>query len=350
MVIKVEDDFVTDIFNNGLSDQELHCFSRLFEAMCEKKCFLRADDKKFYKWLLDNHFGFFSKNVRGVLTKMYNDFSTIMSEAQRIDYLYSITRNKTVYCDDSSNINKCSIPILGIPNELSPSIYAENDEDAQFYYDVFSNIKKGIPTYILRRGFGGGSGKSIIKGLIKDKMVFFAVIDSDRSFPTDTMGSTAKGIRKLFKKDRLYWSELTLNVREKENLLPVQAMILDDKEMTGVLGFLKKNTNNDVKDYFDIKSGIDSNKFLEKKQNPKWWAVNHYAIDYLEIEEKVVFADQNKKSINGVGDNYITSLQSNKRIDYSEIMKCCTQNQKEDWDRITSSIIKYGYCYNYNTN
>lgn len=350
MVIKVDDDFVNDIFDNGLSRDELHCFSRLFEAMFEKKMFVRADDKKFYKWFLDNHPSYFSENVRGILTKMYNDFTIIMSEAIKIDFLYSITRDKKVFCNETSRVDKCSIPLLEIPNELSPSIYAENDDDAQFYYGVFSKLKRGCPTYIQCRSFGGGSGKSTIRGLIKDKIVFFAIIDSDKSYPTDAMGGTAKGIRKLFKRNRLYWSQLTLTVREKENLLPIQSILLQESETTEMLRFLKYNTISDVKDYFDIKSGIDSEKFYEKKQNSNWWSINHYAIDYLETEEGVVFPDQNKKSINGVGDAYISSLQNSNKIIYSSIITSCTKNQKEDWDRIMSAIVKYGYCYNHNTN
>lgn len=350
MIIKIDNNYIADIFNNGLSAQELYHFTRLFQAMYEKRLFVRADDRRFYKWLLDNHPTSFSDGVRGVLKKLYMDYTTIMGDVLKIDYLYVITKNTRRYCNNSLGLNHCYIPIYELPSELSPYFYAENDEDARFYMRVFKEHHKRTPIYILCRGFGGGSGKSVLSTLIEDKVVFFALDDSDRIYKDAKLGDTAWGISKLFEKFRLYWSHLILSVREKENLLPIESIQLNNADLTPVLRFLIANQDNDVKEYFDIKSGIDKTKFAANKANAEWWAINKHAIDYLETVESVTFANPNEKGIDGVGKTFITMLMRNNKINYSNIFNHCTSAQLSDWTNIFSFITKYGYCYNYSVN
>lgn len=350
MIIKIDNNYITDIFNNGLSGQELFHFTRLFQAMYEKRLFVRADNRKFYKWMLDNHPTSFSDGIRGVLQKLYSDYTTIMSDVLKIDYLYVVTKNTRRYCNDSLGLRHCYIPIYELPNELSPYFYAENDEDAKFYFRVFKEHNKRMPIFIHCRGFGGGSGKSVISALIEDKTVFFALDDSDKNYKGANWGDTARGISKLFETLRLYWSHLVLSVREKENLLPIESIRLNDAELTPVLRFLKANHDNDVKEFFDIKSGIDKTKFAIKKTDAGWWAINKQAIEYLENVESVAFANQNEKGIDGVGKSFITTLMRTNKIDYSNIFNYCTSTQISDWTSIFAFIAKYGYCYNYSVN
>ena len=343
MIIKIDDELIKDSMINGLSEDELFQISRLYQLMAEKKLFVRADSSAFLTLLLEKYNVYFSKFAVSAMINVLSNFYSIMSSVQQLDYLFVVTKDSLNYCDEKCDF--CSIPLKDLPNELCPYFYAENDEDAKFYFTVFKEIGPRFPTYIRCRGFGGGSGKGVIKSLIDDKAIFFAVIDSDREYLNGAAGSTAKSIKPLFKKNRLFWKHYILNVREKENLLPVDSINIDNSLRPLVLECILNNKTDEIVEHFDIKSGISEESYMQKSLSQGWSRVHQPIINYLENSKGVIFADPNKKSISGVGDCFISRLVENNNIEFSSILGNCTIRQREDWSSIFNLIVKYGYCY-----
>lgn len=343
MIIKIDDEFINSSLSNGLSDDELICLSKLYQLMAEKKLFIRADDSAFLSLLLNDYRDSFSKYAIGAMTNVLSNFYSIMSSVKQLDYLFTVTKSSLIYCND--NWSECSIPLKELPDELCPFFYAENDEDAKFYYRVFKEIGPKCPIYIRCRGFGGGSGKSVIKSLIDDKTIFFVAIDSDKEFYGGATGSTLKSIKPLFKKHRLFWEYYVLNVREKENLLPISSMNFGNNSMPLVLECILNNNLDEIVEHFDIKSGVEEDSFSRKSLTSGWCRVHHPIINYLENSKGITFPDPTKKNVSGVGDSFITRLLEDNRVDFSSILLNCTVNQKKDWNSIFRLIVKYGYCY-----
>lgn len=347
MIIKIDDDFAKESIINGLSEDELLQISRLYQLMAEKKLFVRVDDRDFLVLLLEKYIEYFSKFAINVMKNVLSNFYSTMSTVKQLDCLFTVTKNSLKYCDD--NCDSCSIPLKDLPDELCPYFYAENDEDSRFYFTIFKETGPKYPVYIRCRGFGGGSGKGVIKSLIKDKTIFFAVIDSDKEYRNGATGSTAKSIKPLFKKDRLFWKHYILNVREKENLLPIDSILIESNVLPLVLECILNNKVDEIVEHFDIKSGIDEESYFRKSSVQGWCRVHHPIIDYLENTKRVIFPDSNKKGISGVGDSFISRLLEDHNIDFSTILRNCTTRQYEDWNNIFKQIIKYGYCYDYIT-
>jgi hypothetical protein len=164
-----------------------------------------------------------------------------------------------------------------------PLFVVENLVDAKFYELLtmaFLIGKHGrLPSpmkYDVRHG-GGSTTASVLDELRKTaKYSILCVVDSDKRFPLDTLGETAKNIDRLnIDTEREFILCYTLGVREAENLLPWEWMktIVAEKrklesESCVITNLFQENP--ECQHYYDLKDGF-SKKHLDDSGFCDYW-------------------------------------------------------------------------------
>lgn len=347
MVIKLDNDFEQCLLScKTLPPDEFNFLNHILELMKDHKVFFSAS-KDFFLYLVANENNRFSENVRGLLKKLVDNYTTIFSDAMKITPLFIVTKDKTSYTIGDESI---IIPFSELPYDLTPYLCCENSDDSIFYYTVFKNLGSFVNSVvILPDSYGGGTAKSCVGTWIDNKKVFIAIADSDKKFPGDNIGNTAQAIIDVFaEKNPLSSMYYIIKVHEKENLFPFDLMKPSNKTVKAIINYIKTlQSKDDYQNYFDIKSGIKKSDADGTGDNCKkngWISFNQPIIDFV-INNNLVTSQQNCKHLfPGVTDKEI-SRRLTKGIDFGKFSSLLNNVQKKDFEIINSNILKFGYVY-----
>lgn len=156
-----------------------------------------------------------------------------------------------------------------------PLFVVENLVDAKFYKlltEAFLIEKYGrLPSPMkcdVRPG-GGSTTAAILESLrTTKKHIILCIVDSDKSFPSDKLGETAKSIDHLkIDSESEFILCYTLGVREAENLLPwewTKTIIAEKRKLTSESYVITDlfQVNPECQLYYDFKDGF-SKKYLD---------------------------------------------------------------------------------------
>lgn len=187
--------------------------------------------------------------------------------------------------NDSSGQIIYEVPITYFddPEKLLPlHLIAEDDSDCEFYYYI---TRRYIQEHRLGCGLevrnvhGGGDQTHIIyeRQLIRYYRTCLAILDSDKKYENDKIGSTAKKVIDKYEEyqENYITDYHVINVREKENLVVPSLYQLCSKSHSiktdlEILHLLETNEIlNSIYRFGDIKDGIKLREILEIEENTK---------------------------------------------------------------------------------
>lgn len=343
MVISIEESLEKEIMGRSLFNNEIIILERIFSATIDEKAFF-LPSIPFIDYLFDNYEALFSKRAINYLRWLKSDYFTTHGTVTSIGgpLIYLAEETKIV---KEGIMNVFYMTFNDFPDNIIPYMYCENVVDAEAYITltqfIFCRNKKNI--FVSLRGYGG-CNPSELQNLVHDKCVFFAIADSDKSFESDSKGPTAKCVQDEL--DNSYCANYyILSVREKENLIPASYYESIDIERDKLLE-LVTNSNEDVRDFFDLKDGIKKKKYDKfYTTSAQWTKINRNIIERMRAEGYFHIAvAEDDKCIFGIGNNALTNsvntiLQSNRPT----FLSLLTKRSKTDFKNIDSYILKYGY-------
>lgn len=164
-----------------------------------------------------------------------------------------------------------------------PLFVVENIDDAKFYELLTKAFLVGrhgylpSPMYYDVRPGGGLTTASVLDYYRKTaKYSILCVVDSDKSFPLDKLGDTAKKIEQLeIDPEHEFILCYTLGVREAENLLPwewTKTIIAEKRKLTSESYVITDlfQVNPECQLYYDLKDGF-SKKYLDDGGFCDYW-------------------------------------------------------------------------------
>lgn len=287
MFIKVEKDIIDVILHQQKGKEreraievmvQLMSASRMNNHKVYLKCHLEDKEKSALKNALD-------ENSWREFCKLQNERLDIEGLIQILDIYGVITKSK--HC---SRVGK---ELLVNPFEsddflLSIATYfcTENQRDGLFYRIVvnkyISSQRLSNMETCFHKWQGGGSdfGNTLKNDEILKTNFVFAIADSDKTYPNDKGGKTAKSIKFLghnrFNADYYILS----NVAEIENLAPIKLVKKYSSNIEDI-------ENSDLS-YFDFKDGLKYTILYDSRCRTYWKSnFSQISIDWEEIESLV---------------------------------------------------------------
>lgn len=280
-------------------------------------------------------------------------------QKQRIDFdgfvelldIYAVI-TKSKHCSRVGKILYIN-PFEAMDFDLSTATYiaGENQRDGLFYQKISDFFRKEYRFLNLsiysKRWNGGGSnfGNALKEDDILSNNFVFAIADSDKHFPDDRYGDTAKSI--FFLGHNRYSADYYVlkYVQEAENLIPYKYIINNNDSISQIVEY-------DLS-YFDFKEGFKYQILYDKKCR-NYWKRNFASLNlpWDEIED---LASKNSKSsyfdevykrkplISGCGSNLLESFLNT--YNWETIAKNdLTENQRNDWHQIGKKVFSWTCC------
>lgn len=228
----------------------------------------------------------------------------------------------------------------------------ENQRDSLFYKNIAEYFKRnnklshvGI-NYRPYKGGGSDFGNTLQSDDILKRNFVFAIADSDKHFPKDKIGKTAKSI-KFIGHNKYNADHYILNhVMEAENLIPYELIKNEHSDFTNIAMY-------DLS-YFDFKEGL-KHTILYEKQSRYYWKNNftNLVIDWKEVEELVhtssTMSDYFDKVrgkevlVPGYGSKLLESyLNNEKRGNLKD--EDLTEAQLNEWKEIGKKVFSWTCC------
>lgn len=228
----------------------------------------------------------------------------------------------------------------------------ENQRDSLFYKNIAEYFKRnnklshvGI-NYRPYKGGGSDFGNTLQSDDILKRNFVFAIADSDKHFPKDKIGKTAKSI-KFIGHNKYNADHYILNhVMEAENLIPYELIKNEHSDFTNIAMY-------DLS-YFDFKEGL-KHTILYEKQSRYYWKNNftNLVIDWKEVEELVhtssTMSDYFDKVrgkdvlVHGYGSKLLESyLNNEKRGNLKD--EDLTEAQLNEWKEIGKKVFSWTCC------
>lgn len=287
-----------------------------------------------------NDFSYFAKSYVEFFVEHY---SRIISETKRFKTLIYITDDAHISPMSSS----CFVTFGMLPYELTPRIYGENIDDSKFYIKLFNAIPHSYQNeiHLEADSFNGdnvGNFSELLR--IENKRIFLTIIDSDKDYPDASYGITASDFISEYNKVKPYFCLLkVLDVREKENLFPIQFMNIKCAEVKEICDYIS-TLDEDIRDYYDLKSGVKNKTYEEKKSDSRWSAIYNPVIEFAKKKSFFHTEVGNSKyqHIKGVGKNITNDLD---KMDIKSYLSLLTQKQRNDLNHIFELIVRFGFVY-----
>lgn len=218
-----------------------------------------------------------NKNLNERTRRTFRNLKLRMTEIANIKeevngYILVTNEVSSLVREDNNGryIFKVPIDYFNDDERLMPTnLVGEDLKDCKFYKVMVNNyIKNKNVKYKLRfnnvSGGGGNTDVNYEDSLIEKKAPCLAIVDSDKEHPLDQYGKTAFHTYKKYEslKENYITECYILNVREKENMIPVSIYrdINEDDSLDEGLSILdricKNRKLNEIYRYGDIKSGV----------------------------------------------------------------------------------------------
>lgn len=228
----------------------------------------------------------------------------------------------------------------------------ENQRDCLFYKNIAEYFKHnnrlsnvGIK-YRIYKGGGSDFGNTLQSDDILKRNFVFAIADSDKHFPNDKIGRTAKSIR-FIGHNKCNADHYILNlVMEAENLIPYEFIKNEHSGFTNIAMY-------DLS-YFDFKEGLKYT-ILYETQSRRYWKNNftNLVIDWKEVDE-VVRTSKNisnyfdkvrgkKVLVSGYGSKLLDSYLNNEKCGNLKD-KDLTDAQLKEWKEIGKKVFSWTCC------
>ncbi len=263
---------------------------------------------------------------------------------------------------------RLSSSYIRIPLVSKTKILGENETDIKFYEKIAQtylswNRLGNIKLSYLSHGGGGDTTATAYKTIQETKeQLCLCIADSDREFPDDKEGVTAK---KLIDIDVKFQSPLCklliLDVREIENLIPISiykkaVCHKEQKETITILEKLESSTIPNIRNarkYLDIKKGLKLWRFFHASSSKEFLAYWKSVLVELKIQfvctlptsEEQCNGDKDKCqciAINGLGSQILGEVikaLAEKIKRREEIVVC--KSLEEEWKNIGEMIISW---------
>lgn len=304
----------------------------------------------------------FSRPTRTLFKSLYNNSSEdklyLKSVNKYINMVYNKTKEENkieivMELTSKKAVNICDTTVL----------ITENQEDALFYeliakyytkYNGFKNIEIFFES---KPGGGDTTARVLEQTVISENRLCLCIVDSDKKFPDDSGGTTKIHVEDFTKcKTQDIWKAIILDVHEVENLIPIGWI---EKcipcETISFLKYLKRKVaeekNNAPIYYFDIKKGIEKDKFVcadsQNKQKRKnfnksecfrnYWSVHlkGYGIDLNNLEKI-----NGKCIIQGANENILNKILGKYKIEDIDMVN--EEHLKDKWLSLGRDIFSWG--------
>lgn len=304
-----------------------------------------------------------SINSKEILLNMASHYTTKTSVVKKIASKLIVTENEFI---KENGIFKIPFDKLDDYHLSSNHILGENLIDCKIYCELTNLYIKnknfgGVKLNLEEENGGGSTIGKIYEDLCLKKKIVISITDSDKKYPSDTCGKTAEGLetikKNLFKnyKNEIFLENIfSLNVRELENLIPLEIFeILFDHDEGTIFDVLKniKNFENIYK-FIDLKKGLKvkdlKNRDFFKEWKPILENINFKNINFnisnspqekLEQLDNILKSSEEKKVKTKCLE--ILENQIQKEVRYDSLKKLI-----EDLDNINDNCL---ICSGYNT-
>lgn len=208
-----------------------------------------------------------SINSKEILLDMANNYSTKTSVVKKLSSKLIVTQNEF---KKENGIFKIPFEQLINYHLSSNHILGENLIDCKIYRELTNLYIKnknfnGFKLNLEEENGGGSTIGKIYKDLCLKKKIVISITDSDKKYPSDTYGKTAKGLEtikdNLFKnyKNEIFLENIfSLNVRELENLIPLEIFKILFGDDEGTIFNILQDINNfeEFYKFIDLKNGL----------------------------------------------------------------------------------------------
>ncbi len=304
MIIELHDDVsvILDKITDP-NDSNSLAINKLFELMYEHKHIVKASRKlleqiKNFKFLNPYNYSL----ITDILAHYVDIYSSLPSLSKKIIVVPSkkyFSKSKSVYY---ITLNEAS-------NFTQAKLSAENPRDYSFYVNIF-HFMNNNPEYTIsleNSSFSGSTAKDFLEAMDTTNNIVLAISDSDKNHKDDELGDTAKIVKRYVDRHKgpAIMDYYILNMREKENLIPIDCYILfATQDNRTFLECIKKHcTNDEFMQFVDIKDGYKIKHI--STENPKWHVLYD---DFIETcKQNGIFktnvTENEKTCINGIGGN-----------------------------------------------
>lgn len=352
MFIKVERDIIDVILHQQRDKKRERAIDVLVQLMTASrsnhhkvylKCLLEKEDEKFLQAALD-------ENSWREFCRLQRDRIDVEGLVAMLDVYAVITCSK--HCSrvgKELQINPFEEDtfLLGVPTFLC----TENQRDGKFYQIVCNyylsqeRILNMASRYKTWKGGGSDFGNALKNDSILSDNFIFAIADSDKCYPNDKIGKTAKSIKFLGHNRYNADYYILLNVSEIENLIPIKLV----KKYNSDIACLR---DSDLS-YFDFKEGLKY-QILYEKDSRDYWKSNFSRIT-IDWDEIIDFAKDKSYSdycdkvhgktslVPGCGKNLLDSLLDDN--EWKNIREAdFTQSQLSEWKEIGKKVFSWTCC------
>lgn len=255
-----------------------------------------------------------SLHVRKTYYFIKKYFSTLgINEIFKKKAIITLTLKDIVEKDD-----KYYIPMKYaiVEDFFNVNFITEDITDKDFFSYIAKCVAKknsklnGIKISSVFKNGGGDRCSLILEDSCKIPSITISIIDSDIKYPGCVLGETAKKVKKLEIKNSIFEPKF-LNIREVENLIPIDFFLLHDSYKKNIdKQIIKFYDKNDFYKYFDFKEGLTRKKLLKCLKKKKYWEnILEYKIDLktLNLEEEEIF-------IRGLGNSILKNFNDSSDI------------------------------------
>lgn len=352
MFIKVERDIVDVILHQQRGKERERAIDIMVQLMTASrtnshkvylKCQLTDEDRKTLEAALD-------ENSMTEFKKLQKERIDVDGLIAKLDIYAVISKSK--HCSrvgKELQINPFEEDtfLLGVPTFLC----TENQRDGKFYQIVCNyylsqeRILNMASRYKTWKGGGSDFGNALKNDSILSDNFIFAIADSDKGYPNDKIGKTAKSIKFLGHNRYNADYYILLNVSEIENLIPIKLV----KKYNSDIACLR---DSDLS-YFDFKEGLKY-QILYEKDSRDYWKSNFSRIT-IDWDEIIDFAKDKSYSdycdkvhgktslVPGCGKNLLDSLLDDN--EWKNIREAdFTQSQLSEWKEIGKKVFSWTCC------
>lgn len=322
-------------------------------------------------------------------TDMWAKFSTMAScEDFVFDYILvkSGQCNFNKVCKADRNIYEVPIQYFNSFGKLDKTKFVvENSKDACFYIEIGKYFIRNIGDYEniinidfdIRNG-GGSTSYSEYKYCINENKITLSIIDSDRSYPDDSIGETLKAVKKIYEeyKDNKIIDIYVAKVREKENLISPSLYELCStnsckKNLEKFLLIEKDENHKEKLKYLSLKDGVMVKHVKKNEESMAYYkelfeiqnlfACTYEEIDRLDKEEKLIGgigskhdefirdilkdglekSIEIKRNIPSVNDEIIKNMED-KLYKKNQLLELMPTDLREEWENISKKIVSWG--------
>lgn len=364
MLLFIDKTFVQDILDNN--QLAISAINLIALGRRQGNHFVLADRNNL-KLIRDNKF--INADTKRVFTYLYENYPS-----------FAVIKNKlTFFINITSGLNKMTLKNIGSANicEISYDYFqdlkiatetvviGENQSEINFYKYIAKYFKEqvGLASISLKcqPRMGGGNTTRVVYSneQSQEKTFCLCFVDSDKKYPQANIGDTLKAVKKADKADKLLAQYYSLNVREIENIIPLNILEkVTCHDVNHEFGYntLKKIIESDnYKDvlFLDIKNGLSITNYRRIKDvnlksfiNTICTNADLYTQEQLDEFLKVEKEDdiETKIVIQGLGSNvldrtikYIDEYPNTKpSFDFNE--------QKDEWCRIGEIFVNWTCC------